>query len=110
MVGKGLRFLVPAALALLVAGQWRDIIRYVKISQLSTGQGHPENVPARGRASYPQRPGSGEADGPRRLRLSQPGRSAPRAVTAVPVTRGHTGGVSGRVWRAAGRYHGAGNK
>jgi hypothetical protein len=63
MVGKGLRFLVPAALALLVAGQWRDIIRYVKISQLSTGQGHPENVPARGRASYPQRPGSGEADG-----------------------------------------------
>jgi hypothetical protein len=63
MVGKGLRFLVPAALALLVAAQWQDIIRYVKISQLSTGQGHPENVPARGRASYPQRPGSGEADG-----------------------------------------------
>jgi hypothetical protein len=31
MVGKGPRFLVPAALALLAAGQWQDIIRYVKI-------------------------------------------------------------------------------
>ena len=40
MLGKGLRFLVPAALALLVASQWQDI-RYVKISQLSTGQGPP---------------------------------------------------------------------
>ena len=45
MLGKGLRFLVPAALALLVASQWQDI-RYVKISQLSTGQGHQENVSA----------------------------------------------------------------
>jgi hypothetical protein len=63
MAGKGLRFLVPAALALLMAAHWQDIIRYAKISQLSTGQGHPENVPARGRASYPQRPGSGEANG-----------------------------------------------
>jgi hypothetical protein len=39
MLGKGLRLLVPA-LALLMASQWQDI-RYVKISQLSTGQGPP---------------------------------------------------------------------
>lgn len=56
------RFLVVSSLA-LVASQWQDIVRYLKIMQLSRGQGHPENVPARGRASYPQRPGSGEADG-----------------------------------------------
>jgi len=49
--------------ALIVASQWQDIVRYFKTQQLSMGQGHPENVPARGRASYPQRPGSGEADG-----------------------------------------------
>jgi hypothetical protein len=63
MGGKGLRLLFPAALALLVASQWQDIVRYLKLKQLSTGQGHPEYVPVRGRASYPQRPGSGEADG-----------------------------------------------
>jgi hypothetical protein len=63
MVSKGLRFLFPAALALLVASQWQDVVRYLRLKQLSVGQGHPENVPVRGRASYPQRPGSGEADG-----------------------------------------------
>ena len=62
MVGRGLRFLVPTALALLVASQWQDIVRYLKIKQISADRGHPENVSARGRASYP-RPGSGEADG-----------------------------------------------
>jgi len=63
MVGKALRFLVVTALGVLVARQWPDIVRYFKIKQLSVGQGHPEYVPARGRASYPQRPGSGDADG-----------------------------------------------
>jgi hypothetical protein len=63
MVGKGMRLLVLTALAVPVARQWPDIVRYFKIKQLSVGQGHPENVPTRGRASYPQRPGSGEADG-----------------------------------------------
>jgi hypothetical protein len=62
MVGKRLLFLVAAGLALVVS-QWQDIVRYLKIRQLSMGQGHPENVPASGRASYPQRPGSGVADG-----------------------------------------------
>jgi hypothetical protein len=51
---KALLFLVPAGLAVLVAAQWQDISRYIKIKQISSGQGHPENVPARGRISYPQ--------------------------------------------------------
>ena len=54
--------LAPAAGAALIASQWRDIIRYAKIKQLSTGNGHPANVPAPGRAAYPK-PGSGAADG-----------------------------------------------
>jgi hypothetical protein len=41
----------------LIAGQWPDISRYVKIKQMSYGTGHPENVPAHGRTSYPATPG-----------------------------------------------------
>lgn len=52
---KALLFLVPAGLVALIAGQWQDISRYIKIKQISSGQGHPENVPAHGRISYPQR-------------------------------------------------------
>jgi len=63
MARKALRILVPAAVALLVASQWTDIKRYLKIKQLSVRQGHPENVPARGRTAYPQVPGGGAADG-----------------------------------------------
>ena len=63
MVRKALRLLVPVGAALLVASQWADIKRYLKIKQLSGGQGHPENVPAAGRKAYPQIPGSGAADG-----------------------------------------------
>lgn len=63
MMRMALRLLVPAGAALLVASQWADIRRYVKIKQLSVRQGHPENVPAAGRKAYPQIPGSGAADG-----------------------------------------------
>jgi hypothetical protein len=63
MVGKALRVLVPAGVTLLVASQWADINRYLRIKQMSARQGHPENVPVPGRAAYPQRPGSGAADG-----------------------------------------------
>jgi len=64
MVRKFLRLVVPAgAAALLVASQWADIKRYVKIKQLSARQGHPENVPAAGRKAYPQSPASGTVDG-----------------------------------------------
>jgi hypothetical protein len=54
MLGKALGLAIPAGLALLVASQWPDIRRYVKIKQLSVGAGHPENVPAGGRTAYPQ--------------------------------------------------------
>ena len=63
MVRMALRMLVPVGVALLIASQWTDIKRYFKIKQLSVRQGHPENVPARGRTAYPQTPGGGAADG-----------------------------------------------
>ena len=49
--------------AMIVAGQWPDIKRYVKIKQMSYGSGHPENVPAHGRTSYPSRPDAAAAEG-----------------------------------------------
>ena len=63
MIRKALPILVSAGVTLLLTSQWSDIKRYVRIKQLSRGQGHPENVPAEGRKAYPQRPGGGAADG-----------------------------------------------
>jgi hypothetical protein len=54
-----------AALAggsLLVASQWQDITRYLKIKRMPAGQGHLENVPASGSRRYPS-PGQGAPDG-----------------------------------------------
>jgi hypothetical protein len=50
---KALGLLIPVTLGGLVAAGWSDISRYLKIKQMSYGNGHPENVPARGRQSYP---------------------------------------------------------
>ena len=58
-----LRLLIPVGLALLVVSQWPDIRRYFKIKQLSMGQGHPANVPASGRAVYPQDAARAQPDG-----------------------------------------------
>jgi hypothetical protein len=63
MVRRALGILVSAGVVLLVASQWTDIIRYLKIKQLSLPGGHPGLIPAPGRKMYPQRPGSGAADG-----------------------------------------------
>jgi hypothetical protein len=52
MISKALSVLIPSAVVVLIASQWPDIRRYVKIKQMSLGQGHPENVPAHGRAAY----------------------------------------------------------
>ena len=41
MIRKASLLLIPAVLGLLIAGQWPDIRRYLKIKQLSQGQGHP---------------------------------------------------------------------
>lgn len=63
MIRKTLPVLVSAGVTLLLASQWNDIRRYLRIKQLSIGQGHPQNVPAEGRKAYPQRPVDGAADG-----------------------------------------------
>jgi hypothetical protein len=59
---KALGLLIPVALGGLVAASWSDISRYVKIKQMSYGNGHPENVPAGGRIAY-TRPSGETHDG-----------------------------------------------
>ena len=61
MIRKTLGWLGPALLIALVITQWTDIIRYLKIKQMSAGSGHPENVPAAGRTSYHQQAGQPQA-------------------------------------------------
>jgi hypothetical protein len=56
-------FLLPAFAAVLAASQWRELSRYIKLRQMSSGGGHPENVPVEGHHSYPRRSGGGAADG-----------------------------------------------
>ena len=46
MVRKAVLLLIPLAAAGIAASQWQDITRYLKIKQMSRGNGHPENVPA----------------------------------------------------------------
>jgi hypothetical protein len=60
---KAVLLLIPATLAALVGSQWPDIMRYLKIRQMSQGGGHPENVPAGGSIVYPQDPAEGAPDG-----------------------------------------------
>ncbi len=60
---KGLMVAALAALAAVLAGQRKDIERYVKIKRLSAGQGHPELVPAGGNTAYPQQSADAVADG-----------------------------------------------
>lgn len=49
----------PVLMAILPA----DIRRYLKIKQLSQGNGHPEIVPAVGATAYPRRGAKAAADG-----------------------------------------------
>jgi hypothetical protein len=51
-----------AGAGLIVASQWHDIVRYLRIEQMSLGEGHPENVPAVGSHRY-RAPGRGAPDG-----------------------------------------------
>lgn len=53
-----------AVAGLAVAVQWHDIVRYLRIRQMSLGNGHPEVVPASGATSY-AKPGRGASDGTR---------------------------------------------
>ena len=63
MARKALRFLLPASVAILVATQWREIARYLKISNMSRGDGHPQAVPAGGKHAYPGRSGATDGTG-----------------------------------------------
>jgi hypothetical protein len=64
VIRKALLLSIPAAaLGVLITSQWPDISRYLKIRQLSQGDGHPQNVPLKGTTAYPQHPGDGEQDG-----------------------------------------------
>ena len=42
-----------AALTAAVLANRRDISRYIRIRQMSSGSGHPESVPAEGHHAYP---------------------------------------------------------
>lgn len=62
MIRNVLLFMIPLAVAGLIASQRQEITRYLKLKQMSSGTGHPENVPAGGSHAYPD-PGGGAADG-----------------------------------------------
>ena len=69
MIGKVLKFAVPAVLGVAVALQWQDAKRYVQIKFISSG--HPEAVPAEGAKSYSdaahaEPDGTGDFDSARR--------------------------------------------
>jgi hypothetical protein len=54
VIRKALLFMIPLAAAWLIASQRQDIVRYLKIRQMSLGGGHPENVPPGGSQRYPK--------------------------------------------------------
>lgn len=85
MARKAIWLLIPAALGALIGSQWRDISRYLKIKQLSVGSGHPGNVPAGGRISYPQHTDDGdERDGGTHGKSQRPtGTSTARDRTGI---------------------------
>ena len=60
---KALALAAGVLAAMIVAGQWPDITRYVKIKQMSYGTRPQENVPAHGRISYPRHVSAAAAEG-----------------------------------------------
>src|SRR2546421_7068071 len=71
MARKALRVLLPASVAVLVASQWREIARYLKIERMSVGGGHPEGVPVEGQHAYAK--GSRAARGTGGFHSASPG-------------------------------------
>lgn len=78
MIRKAVLWLVPVLLGAVIASQWQDIIRYVKIKQMSLGQGRPQVVPAAGSTAYPRAPGRGARDGTGDFDSARRGGPAPR--------------------------------
>jgi hypothetical protein len=62
MIRKVLVFMIALGVAAAIASQREEITRYLKVRQMSSGTGHPENVPVTGSHAYPD-PGGGAADG-----------------------------------------------
>ena len=75
--------LLPASVAVLVASQWREIARYLKISNMSRGDGHPQAVPVGGKHAYK---GSGAADGTGNLTRKAAAAAPPPPLTAPRLT------------------------
>jgi hypothetical protein len=63
VIRKMILFAGSAAVGALVALNWQDIQRYVKMKEISFGKGHPEVVPVEGKTSYPQDAAHGTPDG-----------------------------------------------
>jgi hypothetical protein len=89
MVRKTLGLLVPAAIGAVVASQWREIARYLKIRQMSSGggDGHPQAVPARGSHAYPEHAGEGALDGTGEFDSPNRGGGPAASDTAQPSDR-----------------------
>jgi len=60
---KVLLFSVPAVIGALLAYGWTDGLRYLRMRQISLGNGHPELVPAEGTKAYPQDSAHATPDG-----------------------------------------------
>ena len=77
MIRKSALWLATLLLGVLIASQWQDIIRYVKIKQMSLGQGRPQVVPVAGTRAYPQNPAGGAPDGTGEFDSARRGGPAP---------------------------------
>jgi hypothetical protein len=78
MIRKAALLLVPVSLGALIASQRQDIIRYLKIKQMSRGQGQPQLVPAKGSTAYPQDSARSAPDGTGEFDSASRGGPAPR--------------------------------
>jgi hypothetical protein len=87
MARKVLLLLLPVTIAVLVAAQWQELVRYFKIEQMDFGSGHPEAVPAEGMHGYPDRggvpDGTGDFDSASRGGPARPAEPKPRPA-ALP--------------------------
>ncbi len=87
MIRKALWLVVPVALGAAVAGGRQDIIRFLKMKQMSLGSaGRPEVVPADGAISYPQDTSHAEPDGTGEFDSAR--RGGPAQATPGPTAPG----------------------
>ena len=87
MIRKALWLVVPAALGAVLAAQWPDVQRYVKIKQMGMGAGgRPDVVPVEGAISYPQDASHAEPDGTGEFDSAR--RGGPPHVTPGPTAPG----------------------